>query len=73
VDPREQATFDALRDTVLFELRAQLAIREVALDMEEIETIAEMVADQVLQEHEVVPRERAVPFPRSAAEPPEPG
>lgn len=64
MDASDQATFDALKDTIVFELRAQLAMRESGLDLREIEAIAEMVADQVLTEHEVIRRAEAEPFPR---------
>ena len=50
----EQALVDALIDTINFELCAQLA--DAGLDLEEIKSVATMVADQVLTEFYVTPR-----------------
>jgi hypothetical protein len=51
---KNPATVAALTDTIVFELRAQLA--DARLDLDEIEAIAAMVADQVLTEWDVCPR-----------------
>jgi hypothetical protein len=50
----DPATFAALTDTISFELRAQLAA--AGLQLEEIQGVAEMVADQVLAEWDVTRR-----------------
>ncbi len=52
----DRAVVDALIDTINFELRAQLALAGLDLDLEEITSVATMVADQVLTEFEVTPR-----------------
>jgi hypothetical protein len=52
----EQALVDALIDTINFELCAQLALADAGLDLEEIKSVATMVADQVLTEFYVTPR-----------------
>jgi hypothetical protein len=54
---RDQALFDALTETIDFELRAQLASPDHNVDADEIRAIAGMVADQVLTEFNIAPRE----------------
>jgi len=50
----DRAAVAALTETIIFELSAQLA--DSNLDLQEIEAIAAMVADQVLTEFHVTPR-----------------